>query len=165
MLTKTMNFDNIPKVFEIQYTTITCKFKLRWFVIAKDLLINEKIGNKSVRVIDDVSGPIGIMNSVEALQMARDKGLDLVEISPNANPPVCKIIDYGKFCFEKKKKEREMKRKKVKNPFLRQNQNHHTIKLGKTLQKLQIKMEIMVKEVFQRRKRVKIKNLNQKRRK
>ena len=57
-----------------------------------------------------------------------------------------------------------LKRKKVKNPFLRQNQNHHT-KLGKTLQKLQIKMEIMVKEVFQRRKRVKIKNLNQKRRK
>lgn len=86
------------------------KFKLRWFIIAKDLLVNEKIGNKDVRVIDDASGALGVMNSVKALEIARERNLDLVEISPNARPPVCKIIDYGKFCFERKKKEKEAKR-------------------------------------------------------
>ena len=90
--------------------SLLIKFKLRWFIIAKDLLVNEKIGNKDVRVIDDASGPLGVMNSIKALEMAREKGLDLVEISPNARPPVCKIIDYGKFCFERKKKEKEAKR-------------------------------------------------------
>ena len=85
------------------------KFKLRWFIIAKELLINEKIGNKTVRVIN-TNGPVGVMSGVEALQVARQEGLDLVEISPNANPPVCKIIDYGKFCFERKKKEKEARK-------------------------------------------------------
>ena len=82
---------------------------MRWFIIAKDLLVNEKIGNKKVRVVNS-SGPMGIMSSLDALQLARQEGLDLVEISPNADPPVCKIIDYGKFCFEKKKKEKEAKK-------------------------------------------------------
>lgn len=90
--------------------SLLIKFKLRWFIIAKDLLVNEKIGNKDVRVIDDASGPLGVMNSIKALEMARERDLDLVEISPNARPPVCKIIDYGKFCFERKKKEKEAKR-------------------------------------------------------
>lgn len=90
--------------------SLLIKFKLRWFIIAKDLLVNEKIGNKDVRVIDDASGPLGVMNSIKALEMARERDLDLVEISPNARPPVCKIVDYGKFCFERKKKEKEAKR-------------------------------------------------------
>ena len=90
--------------------SLLIKFKLRWFIIAKDLLVNEKIGNKDVRVIDDASGPLGVMNSIKALEMAKERGLDLVEIVPNARPPVCKIIDYGKLCFERKKKEKEAKR-------------------------------------------------------
>ena len=82
---------------------------MRWFIIAKDLLVNEKIGNKKVRVVN-ASSQVSIMNSLEALKIARQEGLDLVEISPNADPPVCKIIDYGKFLFEKKKKEKEAKK-------------------------------------------------------
>ena len=60
-------------------------------------------------MIGDEGEQIGIMPPYEALKKAREKNLDLVEISPQADPPVCKIIDYNKFLYEKKKKEKEMK--------------------------------------------------------
>jgi translation initiation factor IF-3 len=61
-------------------------------------------------VIDDEGGQIGVMPPYEALKMAREKNLDLVEISPTANPPVCRIMDYGKFLYQQEKKEREAKK-------------------------------------------------------
>src|SRR5262252_980210 len=73
--------------------------------------MNERIRAREVRVIDDESGQLGIMPPFEAVKKARERGLDLVEISPTATPPVCKIMDYGKFLYEQEKKERAAKKK------------------------------------------------------
>lgn len=82
------------------------------FSISKnELMINEEITDKEVRLVDDDGTMIGVVTSVEAKRMAEAKTLDLVKISPNAAPPVCKIMDYGKFIFEKAKKEKEAKKK------------------------------------------------------
>ena len=62
---------------------------------------------REVLVIDDEGQKLGVIPIHQALQMARDEGLDLVEVAPNANPPVCRILDYGKFKYEQAKKERE----------------------------------------------------------
>ena len=67
-----------------------------------------------VRVIDNQGNNLGVMSNKEALQIARDRDLDLVEVSPNANPPVCRIIDFGKFLYERTKKEKEAKKSQVK---------------------------------------------------
>ncbi len=80
----------------------------------KDVIANERIRWKEVRVIGENGEQIGIMSSRDALQLAQDKGLDLVAIAPNANPPVCKIVDMGKFLYEKAKKEKEAKKKQMK---------------------------------------------------
>ncbi|MCQ2578280.1 MAG: translation initiation factor IF-3 [Treponema sp.] len=65
---------------------------------------------REVRLIDDEGNQMGILPTSEALNMAKDKDLDLVEVSPNANPPVCKILDYGKYRFEQEKKLRDSKK-------------------------------------------------------
>jgi translation initiation factor IF-3 len=72
--------------------------------------MNERIRAREVRVIDDEGKQIGILPPFEALKMARAKNLDLVEISPTAQPPVCRIMDYGKFLYQQEKKEREAKK-------------------------------------------------------
>ena len=72
--------------------------------------INEQIRVREVRLIDDLGEQKGIVSTIEALRMAKEKDLDLVEVSPNANPPVCKILDYGKYRFEQEKKLRESKK-------------------------------------------------------
>lgn len=70
--------------------------------------INERIRVPNVRVIDGTnSAQIGVMPTIQALKIARERGLDLVEISPNADPPVCKIVDYGKYKYEMEKKKKE----------------------------------------------------------
>lgn len=87
--------------------------------IAKDLRINERIRVREVLLIDDEGQKLGTIPIQEALQRARDAGLDLVEVAPNANPPVCRILDYGKFKFDQAKKEREA-RKHQKQQQLRE---------------------------------------------
>ena len=72
--------------------------------------INEEIRIKEVRVVSDNGEQLGVMSSAEALDKAYAKGLDLVLIAPNAQPPVCKIMNYGKYCFDKAKKEKEAKK-------------------------------------------------------
>ncbi len=72
--------------------------------------VNEAIHDKEVRVIDEEGEQLGIMSAAEALRIAESRNLDLVKFAPNANPPVCKIVDYGKFRFEQAKKEREAKK-------------------------------------------------------
>ncbi|NNF08221.1 MAG: translation initiation factor IF-3 [Candidatus Eisenbacteria bacterium] len=66
--------------------------------------INERIRIPTVRVVDDEGGQVGVMSSSDALRLARERGLDLVEVSPNARPPVCRIMDYGKFKYEQSKR-------------------------------------------------------------
>jgi translation initiation factor IF-3 len=73
--------------------------------------INERIRAREVRVIDDKGEQLGIMPPFDALKIARERGLDLVEVSPNAVPPVCRIQDYGKFLYEKDKSERAARKK------------------------------------------------------
>ncbi len=73
--------------------------------------INEKIRAREVRVIDDNGEQLGIMAPFDALKIARERSLDLVEISPNAVPPVCRIQDYGKYLYEKDKSERAARKK------------------------------------------------------
>ncbi|MCR4613591.1 MAG: translation initiation factor IF-3 [Bacteroidaceae bacterium] len=75
--------------------------------------INEQIRVPEVRIVgDDIES--SVMPTRQALQLAQDQEVDLVEISPNANPPVCRLIDYSKFLYQQKKKQKEMKAKQVK---------------------------------------------------
>lgn len=70
-------------------------------------MLNEQIRDKEVRLIDEDGSPLGIVPLKEAMDVATSKNLDLVKIAPKANPPVCKVLDYGKFLFEQSKKEKE----------------------------------------------------------
>ncbi len=74
-------------------------------------MINEQIRDKEVRLIGSDGEQLGIMSAREAQKIADDEGLDLVKISPKANPPVCRIVDYGKFRYEQARKEKEAKKK------------------------------------------------------
>ncbi len=88
-----------------------CFSKWRCFTIAKlEHQLNEEIRDKELRVIGAEGGQLGIMSAEEANRIAEEQGLDLVKISPNAVPPVCKIMDYSKFCFDQKKREKEAKK-------------------------------------------------------
>ena len=78
---------------------------------AKDMLINEQIDAKEIRVIGADGEQLGIMSTDQALRMAYNDGLDLVMMTGSANPPVCKIMNFGKFRFEREKKEKEAKKK------------------------------------------------------
>ena len=84
-----------------------------WAISAKDKenLLNEEITAKEVRLIGADGETLGIMSASKALEMAYDQGMDLVMMASQANPPVCKIMDYGKFRFERDKREKEAKKK------------------------------------------------------
>ena len=103
--------DSFVSVFFVEF------FSLEGIYIAsKELQINEEIRDAEVRVISDSGEQLGIMSGKEAYNVAVDRGLDLVKISPNAQPPVCKIMDYGKYKFELAKREKEnRKNQKVVN--------------------------------------------------
>ena len=75
-----------------------------------DLMINEEIRDREVRVVDQNGEQLGVMSSREALALAEERQLDLVKIAPQARPPVCKLMDYGKYRFEQSKKEREFRK-------------------------------------------------------
>ena len=68
----------------------------------KELQINEEIRDKELRVIGNDGEQLGMLSAAEALEIAYERNLDLVKIAPQATPPVCKIMDYGKYCFEKR---------------------------------------------------------------
>ena len=76
----------------------------------KGTRINEQIRVREVRLIDDEGNQKGIVPTLEALKMAKERELDLVEVAPTANPPVCKILDFGKYRFEQEKKLRDSKK-------------------------------------------------------
>src|SRR5699024_2295947 len=83
----------------------------RWLDISKEMNVNEKIRAKEVRLIDSNGDQVGVKSRNEALQIARTRELDLVLVAPGAKPPVCRIIDYGKYRFEQQKKEKEARKK------------------------------------------------------
>jgi translation initiation factor IF-3 len=74
-------------------------------------MINEQIRDKEIRLIDEEGNQVGLISSRDAQKLADEKKLDLVKIAPNAKPPVCKIMDYGKYRFDMIKKEKEAKKK------------------------------------------------------
>ncbi len=76
----------------------------------QELQINEEIRDKEVLVIDADGKKLGVLSAKEAQQIAFDKDLDLVKIAPQATPPVCRIMDYGKYCFEQAKREKEARK-------------------------------------------------------
>ena len=80
-------------------------------IIIKEQQINEEIRDKEVRLIGESGEQLGIMSAKQALELATAQELDLVKISPNAVPPVCKIMDYGKYKYESAKREKESKKK------------------------------------------------------
>ncbi|MCI9035514.1 MAG: translation initiation factor IF-3 [Lachnospiraceae bacterium] len=74
-------------------------------------MINEQIRDREVRVIGEDGEQLGVMSSKEAMRLAEEAGVDLVKIAPTAKPPVCKIVDYGKFKYEQTRKEKEARKK------------------------------------------------------
>ena len=95
--------------------------------------INRAVRAPRVRLIDQEGKQLGVVTSFDALKMAEAAGLDLVEISPNAHPPVCKIIDYGKFRYEQAKREKEQKKAqhqmKVKEVKVKPNIDEHDLQV------------------------------------
>ena len=81
-------------------------------IISKDSLrVNEEIRVREVRVVSDTGEQLGIMLAREAIRLATEQQLDLVEVAPTAKPPVCRIMDFGKFKYEQQKREKEVKKK------------------------------------------------------
>lgn len=83
----------------------------RWLDISKEMNVNEKIRAREVRLIDANGDQLGVKSRDEALEIAQKRELDLVLVAPGAKPPVCRIMDYGKYRYEQQKKEREARRK------------------------------------------------------
>lgn len=81
----------------------------------RGLRVNGGVKAESVRLIDESDNQVGIINTAEALNRARDVGLDLVEVAPNSDPPVCRIMDYGKWVYEQKRRTRESHKKSQKH--------------------------------------------------
>ncbi|MFO7767215.1 MAG: translation initiation factor IF-3 [Pelovirga sp.] len=82
--------------------------------MAKETNINEDIRARQVRVIDDEGEQLGVLEIDRALELAQEQGLDLVEVSPQADPPVCRIMDYGKYKYQQSKRASDAKKKQVK---------------------------------------------------
>lgn len=96
------------------YPLIFCNNIYEFFgrkkIINKEVEINERIRDREIRVIDENGGQLGIMSSAEANRIADQKNLDLVKISPMTTPPVCKIMDYGKYKFDTSKREKDARK-------------------------------------------------------
>ena len=96
------------------WTIESTRFSIFWrlIVISKESLrINEEIRAREVRVVADEGEQLGIMSGRDALNLALERHMDLVEIAPNAKPPVCRIMDYGKYRYEQKKRKKEARKK------------------------------------------------------
>ncbi|MBV9119914.1 MAG: translation initiation factor IF-3 [Chloroflexi bacterium] len=78
--------------------------------MSKELRTNDKIKAREVRLVDDNGAQLGVLRLEEALELAQEKNLDLVEVAPTANPPVCKLLDFGRFKYEQTKREREARK-------------------------------------------------------
>jgi len=105
------HFFYCSKEHKRQNATLLLIYFWRCFVISsKELMINEEIKDKEVRLIDSDGSQLDVVNIEFAMKKAEERGLDLVKIAPQAKPPVCKIMDYGKYRFEMAKREKEAKK-------------------------------------------------------
>lgn len=86
------------------------KFFRRCIEINSDLRVNDRIRAREVRLISADGSQVGIISTADAMRLSEEKGLDLVEVAPQANPPVCKIMDYGKYKYEQAKKTKKAKK-------------------------------------------------------
>ena len=84
---------------------------IRRYKTISELMLNEQIRDKEIRLVGEDGEQLGIMSAKDALKMAKEAGLDLVKIAPTAKPPVCKIVDYGKYRYEQARREKEAKKK------------------------------------------------------
>ena len=101
-------------MFMIEWIAGLSAFSFVFFMEGRkisDLFINEQIRDREVRVIGEDGEQLGVMPTKEALKLAEEAGVDLVKIAPTAKPPVCKIVDYGKFKYEQARKDKEAKKK------------------------------------------------------
>ena len=126
-------------------------------ISSKSTRVNEAIRAKEVRVIDDAGKQLGIMSTQEALRMAEVREIDLVEVSPNADPPVCRLMDHGKYVYERSKREREARKAQktveVKEIRVRPKTGEHDIafKLRKARQFLVAGSKVKVRVIFRGR--------------
>ena len=102
--------DSYAICFFVLFIHILFSYAWRYTAIS-DLMINEQIRDKEVRVIGENGEQLGIMSVKDAMRLAEEAELDLVKIAPTAQPPVCRIVDYGKFKYEQLRKEKEAKKK------------------------------------------------------
>jgi translation initiation factor IF-3 len=125
--------------------------------IAKDLRVNERIRAREVRLIDEMGAQVGIVPFREALDMAKSRGLDVIEVSPTANPPVCRIMDYGKYKYELGKREREAQKKQkmteIKGIRMRPGTDEHDFqfKLRNAIKFLKAGHKVKVTVIFRSR--------------
>ena len=96
--------------FSVCVDSLSIHFFLEVYIIS-EVMINEQIRDKEVRVISESGEQLGIMTSKEAMKLAEEAGVDLIKIAPTAKPPVCKIMDFGKYRYEQTRKEKEAKKK------------------------------------------------------
>ncbi|NWG16740.1 MAG: translation initiation factor IF-3 [Chloroflexi bacterium] len=121
--------------------------------------VNEQIRAREVRLITDTNENIGVVSLRAALEMAEARELDLVEVSPNADPPVCRIMDFGKFQYEKRRREREAKKQQktieIKEIQLRPktDQHHLSFKVRDARSWIQQGMKVRVRVRFRGRER------------
>lgn len=113
------NVQVLKRHWQREYSTTSVAFLLFFSqiflevnIIAKDMMVNDGIRARELRVIDNNGEQIGVQTKNDALRLAEQAGLDLVLVSPNAKPPVARIMDYGKYRFEQQKKEREARKTK-----------------------------------------------------
>jgi len=119
--------------------------------------VNERIRARECRLVDEQGNQLGIKPVSEALSLAKSKGLDLIEVAPTANPPVCKIMDYGKYKYEQERREREARKKhhttEMKGIKMRPGTDEHDFqfKLRHTLRFLEEGDKVKVTVVFRSR--------------
>ena len=135
-----------------------CLFTRRCFPISRESLrINEEIRIREVRVTSASGEQLGIMTTRDALRMAEEQHLDLVEVAPKAKPPVCRIMDFGKYRYEQQKREKEAKKKQkivtIKEVKLRPNIEQHDfdVKLKNALRFLEEGNKVKVTIMFRGR--------------
>jgi translation initiation factor IF-3 len=130
-----------------------------WAISAANYRVNDQIRAREVRLITDTNENIGVVPYRTALEMAEAKNLDLVEVSPNADPPVCRIMDFGKFQYEKRRREREAKKQQkvieVKEIQLRPktDQHHLSFKIRDARGWIKEGMKVRVRVRFRGRER------------
>ena len=105
------------------------------YTISKELLINHKIRSREVRVVDSEGEQLGVMPLEDALKIAQEKNLDLVNVAPQARPPVCRIMDFGRYKYEQSKRDKEARKKQkttsVKEVKMRPGIDEHDFQVKK----------------------------------